>query len=221
MSANGPSLSERLQAFHRAMLQRMSPPDVEALRRGEEQAASADAAAAALQVGATAPDFRLPDQHGRPVHLAERLALGPVVLVFTRGGWCPFCALALRAWQDALSDLHDAGGDLLAISPQPARACSQTAERDLLAYPVLSDAGNAVADQYGVAHEQPDVLRPLYKRLGHDLPRINGTGDWRLPLAATFVVAPDGRIALAHVELVTWRQLEPDAAIRAVRDLAR
>ena len=221
MSANGPSLSERLQAFHRAMVHRMSPSDVEALRRGEEEAASSGVAATALQGGDRAPDFRLPDQHGRPVHLAERLALGPVVLVFSRGGWCPFCALALRAWQDALSDLHDAGGDLLAISPQPARACSQTAERDLLAYPVLSDAGNLVADQYGVAHDQPEVLRPVYKRLGHDLPRINGTGDWRSPLAATFVVAPDGRIALAHVELVTWRQLEPEAAVRAVRELTR
>ena len=221
MSASDPSLSEQLQAFHRAMLQRMDPSDVETLRQGEEHAASSNVTAAALQVGAKAPDFRLPDQHGRPVRLAERLALGPVVLVFTRGGWCPFCALALRAWQDALSDLHDAGGDLLAISPQPARACSQTAERDLLAYPVLSDVGNLVADQYGVAYEQPEVLRPLYKRLGHDLPQINGTGDWRIPLAATFVVARDGRIALVHVELVTWRQLEPDAAIRAVRDLTR
>ena len=220
MSANGPSLSERLQAFHRAMVQRMSPSDVEALRRGEEQAGSSGVTGHALQVDARAPDFRLPDQHGRPVHLAERLALGPVVLVFTSGGWCPFCALALRAWQDALSNLHDAGGALLAISPQPARACSQTAERDLLAYPVLSDVGNLVADQYGVAHDQPEVLRPVYKRLGHDLPRINGTGDWRSPLAATFVIALDGRIALAHVEVVAWRQLEPDAAVKLVRDLA-
>ncbi len=221
MSANSPSLSEKLEAFHRAMLQRMSPSDVEALRWAEERGASSDTTATALQAGARAPDFRLPDQHGRPVHLAERLALGPVVVVFSRGGWCPFCALTLRAWQDALSDLHDAGGDLLAISPQPARACSRTAERDLLAYPVLSDAGNLVADQYGVAYEHPDVLRPLFKRLGHDLPRINGTGDWRTPMAATYVVAQDGRIALAHVELVSWRQLEPSAAIKTVRDLAR
>ena len=220
MNANGSSLTEKLQTFHRAMLQRMSPSDAEALHRGEERAASAGAAAAALQAGAEAPDFRLPNQHGRPVHLAERLALGPVVLVFTSGGWCPFGTLVLRAWQDALSDLHDAGGDLLAISPQPARACSQAAERDLLAYPVLSDAGNLVAAQYGVAVEQPDVVRPLFKRLGHDLPRINGTGDWRSPLAATFVIALDGRIALAHVEVVAWRQLEPDAAVRLVRDLA-
>ena len=57
----------------------------------------------------------MPDQHGATVRLADRLALGPVVVVFYRGGWCPFCTLTLRAWQDALPGLHDAGGDLLAV----------------------------------------------------------------------------------------------------------
>ena len=215
------SLSEQLDAFHRAMLARISPADSEALRQAEAFLASTGATDNALPVGAIAPGFRLPDQHGRPLQLSERLALGPVVLVFIRGGWCPFCALALRAWQEALPALHDAGGDLLAISPQPASACSRTAERDLLAFPILSDQGNAVAERYGVAHEQPEGLRPFYQRLGHDLPRINGAGDWRIPLAATFVIVPAGRIGLAHVELVPWRALEPEAAIRAIRNLPR
>lgn len=220
MGAGGSTLTERLQAFHQAMIGRMAPGDAGALQRTEGELAASGAAAHALAPGAAAPDFRLLDQYGTPVRLAERLALGPVVLVFYRGGWCPFCTLALRAWQDALPALHEAGGDLLALSPQRVRACSDCAERDLLAFPTLSDPGCAAADSYGVGYEHPEALRPLYLRLGHDLPRINGAPSWRIPLPATFVVAPGGRIALAHVRPEPWRRLEPEAAIAAVRALA-
>ncbi len=221
MGVSGSSLAERLQAFHKAMLGRMAPGDAALLKRVEGEMAVAGSPADTLRLGDTAPDFRLPDQHGAPVQLAERLALGPVVLVFYRGGWCPFCTLTLRAWQDALPELHDAGGDLLALSPQQVRDCCDSAERDLLAFPVLSDRACAVADRYGVAHEHPEALRPLYLRLGHDLPRINATpSSWYMPLPATFVIAPGGRIALAHVGLKPWDRLEPRAAIEAVRALA-
>ena len=220
MGVSGSSLAERLQAFHRAMLRRMAPGDAAVLKQIEGELAAAGPPADALRPGDLAPDFLLPDQHDVPVRLSERLALGPVVLVFYRGGWCPFCTLTLRAWQDALPALHDAGGDLLALSPQQVRDCCDSAERDLLAYPVLSDRACAMASRYGITHEHPEALRPLYLRLGHDLPRINATSSWRVPLPATFVVAQDGRIALAHVGLQSWDRLEPSAAIEAVRALA-
>lgn len=213
------SLSEQLDHFHKGMVQRMCGADVEALSAQEEELRRAGVGQDALRPGDLAPDFSLPDQHGKQVRLADRLVHGPVVLVFFRGGWCPFCALTLRAWQDALDRLHDAGGDLLAVSPQPCTGCSQTAERDLLAFSVLSDRGCAMADSYRIAFDMPESVRPLYARLGHDLPRINGTGTWRLPLPASFVIAPDRRIALAHVEIASWRRLEPGDAIAAVRRL--
>jgi len=212
-----PSLAEQLASFHAAMLQRMAPDDAEALRRSE--LALADAAPGQLQAGDLAPDFTLPDQYGRPVRLSDRLALGPVVLLFVKGGWCPFCTLLLRAWQDALPRLHDLGGDLLAVSPQPTPACGGVAERDLLAYPVLSDHGGTVAGAYGVSWELPVALRPLYLRLGHNLPEINGDGRWTAPLPSAFVIGTDHRIALAHADRVAARRLDPDAAIAAVRAL--
>lgn len=221
MGVSGPPLAERLQSFYRAKIGRMTPGAVAVLERAEDELAASEVTAGALRPGSRAPDFCLPDQHGVPVRLSERLALGPVALVFYRGGWCPYCTLTLRAWQDALPALHEAGGDLLALSPQQVRACSESAERDLLAYPVLSDRGCAVADDYGVGYEHPEILRPLYLRFGHDLPRINALPSWRIPLPATFVVAPDGRIASTHVTPLERDRLEPYAAIEAVRALAQ
>ena len=215
------SLAEQLSGFYQGMQSRMVPADLAALRSADLQMVADKADQAMLQPGEPAPGFSLVDQNGISVGLADRLAVGPVVLLFIRGGWCPFCTLQLRAWQDALPRLHDAGGDLLTVSPQRADACSRCAERDLLAYSVLSDPGGAVADSYGVMVELPEIVRPLYLRLGHDLPRINDTGTWRLPMAATFVIAQDSRIAMAHADLELSKRCDPDVAIQAVRRLSQ
>lgn len=219
MSDGQLSLTEQLQALYQCMQGRMASADLEALREADQQIAVDGTGRAMLQPGDRAPDFSLIDQGGTPVRLADRLTYGQVVVLFSRGGWCPFCTLQLRAWQADLPRLHDAGGDLLALLPQETKACGQTAERDLLAYPVLSDPGGRVAESYGVAFDLPVGVRPLYSRLGHDLPRINGTGTWRLPLSSTFIVASDGLIAMAHADLAMPARQEPEVAIAAVRGL--
>ena len=221
MSDGQPSLREQLSSFYQGMQGRMAPDDWAALKRADKQLASDLAGRVMLRPGDAAPMFSLTDQHGKTVGLAPRLALGPVVLVFSRGGWCPFCTLLLRAWQEVLPQLHDAGGDLLAIMPQGADACGRTAERDLLAFPVLSDPGGKVAERYGVVVDLPKVVRPLYLRLGHDLPRINGSGTWRLPLSSSIVVASDGPVAMAHADPALQNRLEPAALVELVRSLVR
>lgn len=214
------TLTERLTAFRESLLDRVSPEDAHALAHAEEVLLASDASARIRQPGEMAPDFTLPDQAGRPVHLTERLRDGPVALVFVRGGWCPYCTLTLRAWQDALPALRRAGGQILAVTPQRCTNCSDTVERDMLRYPLLSDEGNRVAALYGAMHEIDPALRPFYLRIGHDLPRINGTGDWHVPLPATFVVASDGTVALSHAGPLVHSRLEPSEAVEAVRRLA-
>ena len=186
---------------------------------GEELAAELEARSLP-EVGAEAPDFELPDARGRKVRLADRLADGPVILSFYRGGWCPYCNLELRAYQRRLPSLRAAGADLIAVSPQTPDGSVSTADRNGLEYDVLSDAGSAVAARYGIAYSLPDALRELYRELGTVLPEHNGTNDWCLPVPATFVVAPDRRIVLSHVVADYRDRLEPDTAIEAVRNIA-
>lgn len=215
-----PSLTAQLQAFRASLMQRLPVQERNAIEPAYAALRAALRASPVVQVGAVVPDFILPDQHGRLVHLYDRLENGPVVLLFVRGGWCPFCTMTLRAYQAALPSIHEAGADLLAITPQPAGPCSQMAERDLLAFPTLSDQDNQVARRYGIAFEIEPSMRPMHLRLGHDLPRINQTQDWTVPLPATFIAGRDRRLALAHVEAGAHQRLEPAAAIAALTDLA-
>ena len=213
-------LQNQLHSFYDGFMGRLAPDDRKAIVDAHARVSEFSAQASALKVGDEAPDFTLADQHGRLTRLADQLHVGPVAVLFVRGEWCPFCALTLRAYQAALPAIHEAGGSLFALTPQPPDRCTTMAERDLLAFSTLSDAGNKVAERYGIVYEMPTLVRPLYLRLGHDLPEINRTGDWRLPLPATFLVGTDRRIALADVQTSFQERLDPAVLVAKLQSLA-
>ncbi len=147
-----------------------------------------------------------------------------MVLVFYRGGWCPYCNLELRTWQQQLSALKHLGAQLVAVSPQTPDNSLTTAEKNELAFPVLSDSALQAATAFGVAFEMPPELIALYSQVGNDLPVLNGNGRWVLSLPATYVIDRDGRIAYAHVEADYRERAEPRdvlAAVARVRDASR
>ena len=171
----------------------------------------------AKAVGEAAPDFELHDARGGNVTLAGLRGEGPVVLVFYRGAWCPYCNLQLREFQAALADIHAAGASLVAVSPQTPDNSLTLAEQAELAFPVLSDAGNDVARSYGLVYALNAADRELHRGVGADLTAFNGDDSWELPAAAVFVVDPDGTIRYASVAGdYRWR-VGPDEVLAALR----
>jgi len=170
-------------------------------------------------VGSLAPSFTLPDAQGRPVSLSAALREGPVVVTFYRGGWCPYCNIQLRAYQDALPQIRTRDARLFAISPQLPDASLTTAEKNNLEFDVLSDAGNAVARAFGLVYALPQELRDALSANGKALPGINGDDSWELPLTGTFVIGRDGHIALAWVDTDYRRRLAPEQILAALDGL--
>jgi peroxiredoxin len=212
------SLAQDLQDFRTAFMGKVSPDIADMMVRADHQLAATGIARHALQAGDKAPDFELADTIGGVVTLSDRLAHGPVVLSFYRGGWCPFCNLELRASQGALARIESLGATLLAVSPQLPDESLSTAEKNALDFSVLSDLGCEIAKALGVAFELADELRPIYDRFGHGLPKVNGAG-WLLPIPATYVIDRDGTIVLAFVDTDYRTRLEPDAIISALEAL--
>ena len=173
----------------------------------------------AAKPGDAFPDPGLTDALGRPFDLAALLAVRPAIVTFYRGGWCPYCNLELRAWQQALPELEAMGAALVAVSPELPDHSLNTAEKNALAYPVLSDTGGALAAALGIRFTLSDAVRPFYERAGHALPARHGDGEWALPMPATFVVAKGGRIAAAFVEPDYRKRTEPAEALAALRVL--
>jgi peroxiredoxin len=171
----------------------------------------------ALEVGAAAPDFALPDARGGQVSLADLLADGPLVLVFYRGAWCPYCNLQLSVFQGALADIREAGATLVAVSPQTPDQSLTLAEQHALEYAVLSDLGNVVAEQYGLVYRVAEPVTQTLGELGVSLSDYNGDESGTLPAATTFVIGQDGVIRFAAVSGdYRWR-VGPEEVLAALR----
>lgn len=215
------TLREQIEAFQAQMAGRRPPEALAAFADNIAALVASGVAGRALQVGERAPDFTLPDALGRPVTLSRLIEQGPAVVTFYRGAWCPYCNLQLHAYQAILPQIRAAGATLVAISPQTPDQSLTMAEKKGLAFPVLSDAGNAVARRYGLVFAVAEALRPLYTRIGSDLPTFNGDASWELPIPGTFIVAQDGTVRLAFVDAdYTHRQEPADllAGLQAVAD---
>ena len=183
------------------------------------QLITSGAALQALKEGARTPDFSLPDTHGTMVTLSHLLRQGPIILIFYRGQWCPYCHLTLRSYQQAMTHLQARGATLVAISPQTLHHSRALAEKLDLTFALLSDLGNQVARQFGLVFTLDEAVRHAYKQVGADLPRFNGNDSWELPMAATFLIDPSGIIRLAFVHPDFTRRLDPSIVIARLNEL--
>jgi peroxiredoxin len=198
----------------------VAPHALAGLDRAVARLHAAGVGAAAPRAGDAAPDFQLEDHRGRPVRLADATARGPVVLVFTRGVWCAYCAATVRAWQRALPLLRELGAELLMVTAQSREHVARTVREERLAYAVLTDRRAQVAARYGIAYEIEGEYRDVVQgEFGLDIGAWNGTLDWRVPVSASFVIGGDGRVGLAHVDPDHRLRLDPEDALAALARL--
>ena len=155
-----------------------------------------------LPVGATAPEFSLFDASNRLVHSRDLLAIGPLVLTFFRGRWCPYCITELEAWRGLYARVRESGALIAAVSPQTVRQNEFLSIQHALAFPVLSDPGCAVASRFGLTYTVSPSHQQYYRSILVNIPLVNGDQSWQLPLPATYVLDQDGKVlfAAAHAD---------------------
>ena len=163
-----------------------------------------------LPVGAKVPEFRLQDQEGRSISSSDLLALGRLVLCFIRGRWCPFCVAQMEAMSLILPDIEQAGATLAAVSPQTVQQSFFMRDQHKLRFPLLSDAGNNLARQFGLTYRVPDEQRAVYQRAFVNLPFVNGDKSWELPIPATYIIDCDGNLLYASANEDYAERPEPE-----------
>ncbi|MGD6815952.1 peroxiredoxin-like family protein [Metabacillus sp. 84] len=174
-----------------------------------------------LKVGDQVPDFILPDAQGNEVSIANVLKKGPAVITFYRGGWCPYCNMELKAYQDILHEIHDAGAELIAISPENPDASLSTKEKNDLAFHVLSDQGNKTARDFNLVYEMPQYLIDIYKEKGLDVPGHNGDESWTLPVSATYIADQSGNIVYEYTKADYKDRVEPQEILKQLKQITR
>jgi peroxiredoxin len=191
----------------RELMKKYVPADTLAInRRAVEELRASGMVERILPVGAEAPRFELPDHDGKVVASETLLANGSLLIIFVRGRWCPFCVATVEAWNEALPQVRAAGASLVGISPQTVHQSYLMQEQHKLAFPLLSDAGNAVARKFGLVYRVPAHQQEVYGRTFVNLPFINLDPSWELPLPAVYVIRDNK---------VVYSDADPDYTVRS------
>jgi peroxiredoxin len=160
---------------------------------------------APLLVGEKIPSLSLKSVDNTDVNLAELLGKKRTVLVFYRGGWCPYCNIQLAALGEAEKELLDLGYQIIAVSPDSPQSLKVTGVKDKLNYTLLSDSKGELSKAVGIAFQAPDNFKPIITE------GSQGVNTTFLPVPTVFIVNLNGEIQFEHIT--------PDFKHRITNDL--
>jgi peroxiredoxin len=178
-------------------------------------------AGSALRAGDRIPLFVLTDSDGISRSAREALAKGPLVLAFLLGGWSPHSCLAASALENSRGGFEARGASVMAVSPQSVARGRPMRRHCRTNFPLLSDAGGAIAAQFGLRWNVPSDLKEAYGRAGIDVGQINGDENWALPMPALYVARADGAIAYAQINPDFRRPIDPSSVLDTLDRLRR
>jgi peroxiredoxin len=170
-----------------------------------------------LSVGALAPTARLDAIDGSSVDLSALFAAKPTILIFYRGGWCPFCNRHLASLAESELQLRQLGYQIVAISPDSIPVLGETAARQHLRYRLLSDRKLKVSADYKVVFQITAADEKDYRANGINLPQIPDRPDYWLPIPTAFVVGRDGRIKFVYFNPDPSITISTDALLAAAK----
>jgi peroxiredoxin len=219
-SANEQSLSlnQKLAAF-RAKDERRFPQFAEAYDRLVAHLDALTQGRVGPPIGDQMPDFLLPDQNGTLLSLRSMLSRGPVVISFNRGHWCPYCKIDLRGLAAIAPEAARLGGRIVSIMPDRADVLNEAFAHGASPFPILTDIDLGYSLSLGLVYWIGTDVTALYQEVGIELERYHGNGGHFLPMAAKFVVGPDGLVKARQVDIEFRQRMEPEAVLAALRNL--
>ncbi|MEZ4815562.1 MAG: peroxiredoxin-like family protein [Bdellovibrionota bacterium] len=218
---NPPStLTQELQALADKAKAKSTPEKAAIMNGATEKLRKSEILKNALKMGDKIPAFSLPDSNGKEISTTELLKKGPIVLTFYRGAWCPYCNLQLNSLQSNIEAFHTLGAEVVAISPQTPDNSLSTVQKNSLDIIVLSDVGSVIGKKFGLVFKLPDDLKKLYQSMGLDLAKANGNNDWELPVAASYVVNPQGIITYSFMDVDYKKRAETLTLIEEVKKIS-
>jgi peroxiredoxin len=188
--------------------------------REQAELAASGVPAGVAGVGSEIWDASLLDVDGSPTTLYAATGGGAAVLVFYRGVWCPYCNIALSAYQrHLLPRLAGRGIGLVAISPQRPDGSLSMQQKHDLSFTVVSDPGNVIARRLGILTHPSDAARQAQLQLGLDLTTVNADGTVALPMPAVVVLDAGHKVRWIDVHPDYSTRSEPQQILEAIDNL--
>jgi peroxiredoxin len=219
LEESGPETDTRplreIFAERRELIAKYVPAETQAIHaRAVAELQQQRLAANTLSVGSRIPEFQLQDHDGKTISSSDLVAKGRLVLCFIRGRWCPFCVAQMEAMNLIVPEIEQAGTTLAAISPQTVQQSFFMRDQHKLRFPLLSDARNKVARQFGLTYRVPDEQKAIYQRAFVNLPFVNGDDSWELAIPATYIIDRNGTVLYASASEDYTNRPEPEEIVR-------
>ena len=160
---------------------------------------------APLLIGEKVPNTVLKSSDNSDVKIVDEIKKKKTVLVFYRGGWCPYCNQHLAALAEAEQQILDLGYQIIAISPDSPENLKINEEKDKVKYTLLSDSKGELAKAFGIVFEAPENYKPIIN--------VHSKGENKtfLPVPSVFILNKESEI---EFEFIT-----PDFKHRITNDL--
>lgn len=174
-----------------------------------------------LEVGETIPRVHLVNSSGQETDLRNLISEKPALLIFYRGGWCPYCNAHLSKLVEIEEELYNLGIQIIAISPdQPSYLNESTAEHEL-GYRLLSDSKMDASKKFGLAYKVDPETVTRYKENNMDLAARSGSDHSLLPVPAAFLIDTGGIIHYRYFNPDYKVRVENSELLRVSRELSR
>jgi len=173
-----------------------------------------------LTVGAAVPDITLRGADGGEVKLRGRFADKPTVLIYYRGGWCPYCNTQLGALAAVEDKITAAGHQILAVSADKPAKLAESQQKHAMKYELLSDASMAGARALGIAFENTTLYVMKLRGFGMNIEEASGHDHHQLPVPSVFLIDTQGMVRFAHSDPNYKVRLDADALLAEVTKLA-
>lgn len=170
-----------------------------------------------LLIGESVPDLSVTDMEGNLQSIPDIVSEKPAVLIFYRGGWCPFCSAHLAELASLEDEIYDLGYQILAISPDQPEFLRQSLEEQDLNYTLLSDSPMEASRAFGIAYRVDDETVARLKQGGMDIVHRSGYDHKQLPAPAVFITDASGKILFQYVNPEYRERISGEILITALR----
>ena len=168
-----------------------------------------------MLTGTTIPDASVKSTVGESVRLLDIVKEKPTVLIFYRGGWCPFCNKHLAQIQQIQDELVEMGYQIVAVSADQPEYLQESIEKHDLDYTLYSDSPMNASTAFGLTFKVDQETVERYRKNGIDLEKHAGYDHHLLPVPAVFIVDQEGTIRFQYVNPDYKTRIEPEVLLAA------
>lgn len=172
-----------------------------------------------IKIGEEIPSAILQSLDGNEINIREVVKGNKSVIIFYRGGWCPYCNLHLSELVQIEDSLVKLGYKIIAISMDKPDSLRSTLEKHNMKYELYSDSKADVCTAFGIAFKVDEEYFAKLKSYNIDLEASSGQTHHILPVPGAFIVDTNGIIQFEYVNPNYKSRIKGDVLLEIARGI--